>query len=170
MYWKTSASSCVVPPQGSFLPLSCQTPRQFMPRTSTTSGPSPRLKACIWKKRTRSFLMSLPLGTSPSPGRRRWLRQGSTVSSQSGDLMALCPTTCDANPSWSSRPSPPPARCHKRLQWAPQQKTPPVNGRFYMNCLFISQTKFFFFLGTFRTRFQNKLVVDLNGNEHYWWW
>lgn len=128
----TSVSSRVVSPQGSLRPLSCQTPRQFMPRTSTPSGPSPRLKACRWTTRTRSFLTSLPRGTSPSPGRRRWSRWGSTASSQSGGLTALCPTTCDVNPSWSSRPSPPPARCHEKL-WS-------MDDFRWTVCLSVSQT------------------------------
>lgn len=115
MCWLMTAPSCVISPQGSFRPLLCQILKPFMPRTSTTLGPSPQLKAFNWRTRTLSFLMSLPRGTSPSPGRRRWLRQASMESSRSGEPTALCPMTCDASPSWSNHPSPPPAPCHKRL-------------------------------------------------------
>lgn len=109
------APLCVISPQGSFLPLLCQILRPFTPRTSTTLGPSPQLKAFNWRTKTLSFLTSLPRGTSPSPGRRRWLRQASTESSRSGELTAFCPMTCDGSPSWSNHPSPPPAPCHKKL-------------------------------------------------------
>lgn len=114
--WLRHLSPCVVSAQGSFRPPLCQTPRQFMPRTSMTSGPSPRSRACSWSTRTWSFSTSLPQGTSPSPGRRRWLRRASTGSWRCGGPTALCPTTSGASPSWSNHPSPPPARCRSRLQ------------------------------------------------------
>lgn len=141
--WLRRLSPCVVSAQGSFRPPLCQTPRQFMPRTSTTSGPSPRSRACSWSTRTWSFSTSSPRGTSPSPGRRRWLRRASTGSWRCGGPTALCPTTSDASPSWSSRPSPPPAQCRRRLG---EKKN--WDGCTQTGCLSLKKT---LFLSTFNT-------------------
>lgn len=108
----TSITCCALSPQGSFLLLSCQTPGKFMPSTRSSSGPSPRSEGCSWSTQTSCSMTSLPRGTCPSRGRKRWLRQGSIVSSQFGAPMGPCPRTC-AVTALPSRPSPPYAVYHK---------------------------------------------------------
>lgn len=122
------------PHQGSSHPLLCQTPKQFMSRTSTTLGLSPQSKASNWKIRTRSFMTRLPRGTSPCPGRRRWSRWASTASSQCGGPTALCLMTCVESPSWHRRPSPPPAQCREEAT---------VHGWFSVSSLLLLKLCFF---------------------------
>lgn len=99
-------------PQVSCPLLSFLTLRLCMLKVWTMLGLSPRWREWTWRTQTRPFLTSLLRVTSPSPGRRKWLRWAFMESSTSGAPKAASPMTFAGSP-YSSSQSHRRAACHR---------------------------------------------------------